>query len=133
MSMAHSVEARPPFLDHTLWEFCASIPTGLKFRNSTEKHLLREAGRGLVPEAARTRPKAPLRVPFQSWVSAQRLPDWAETAIAEESLRRTGLFDPSAVGALRREVRSGARRKAALLMGVVTMQAWADMFLRNPA
>jgi asparagine synthase (glutamine-hydrolysing) len=132
MSMAHSIEARPPFLDHTLWEFCASIPTGFKLRNSTEKYLLREAGRGVVPEPARVRPKAPLRVPFQRWVARDRLPDWAESALDETQIRRTGLFDAAAVQTLRRGVQAGDLRGATLLSGVLNMQAWAQMFLESP-
>ena len=132
MSMAHSVEARPPFLDHTLWEFCASIPTGLKMRYATEKYLLREAGRGLIPEAARVRPKAPLQVPYPRWVAQARLPEWAESALEETQLRKTGVFDPAAVAALRRDVQAGAPRVATLLMSVLAAQAWAHMFLESP-
>ena len=132
MSMAHSIEARPPFLDHTLWEFCASIPTGLKLRHSTEKYLLREAGKNLIPEPARLRPKAPLRVPFQRWVAKPHLPRWAETALGDAQLRRTGLFDPAAVRDLRREVQGGGLGKATSLMSVLTMQTWAHMFLESP-
>ena len=53
MSMAHSVEARVPFLDHKLWEFCAKLPAKMKIHGSymkpIEKYILREAGRGLDP------------------------------------------------------------------------------------
>jgi len=49
-SMAHSLEVRVPFLDHPLVEFCATIPTGLKVRRLTTKHLLKEAARGIVPD-----------------------------------------------------------------------------------
>ena len=133
MSMAHSVEARPPFLDHTLWEFCASIPTGLKLRHATEKYLLREAGRGVIPEAARVRPKKPFQVPYVQWVSQPRLPDWAETALEEVEVRRVGLLDPAAVSALRRQVVAGDRSRTHLLMSVITLQTWADMFIvSNP-
>jgi asparagine synthase (glutamine-hydrolysing) len=132
MSMAHSVEARPPFLDHTLWEFCASLPTGLKLRRSTEKYLLREAGKHLIPEAARLRPKSPLRVPYQRWVARPRLPEWAEAALSESRLIRTGWFDPMAVLELRREVQSGDLAKATMFMSVLTLQVWHQIFLESP-
>jgi asparagine synthase (glutamine-hydrolysing) len=132
MSMAHSVEARPPLLDHTLWEFCASIPTGLKMRHSTEKHLLREAGKRLIPEPARLRPKLPLRVPYQSWVAQPRLPQWAELALSEGQISRTGLFDASAVLRLRRDVQAGDMGKATRLMSVLTLQIWSQLFLESP-
>lgn len=132
MSMAHSVEARPPFLDHTLWEFCASIPTGFKLRNRTEKYLLREAGRGLIPEAARVRPKKGLQVPYAEWVSRPRLPEWAESALSENQLKNAGLLSPSAVATLRREVQAGDDDKATMLMNVVTLQTWFEMFVDSP-
>lgn len=131
-SMAHSVEARPPFLDHELWEFCASIPVGLKLRNSTEKYLLRAAGKGVVPEAARVRPKAPLRVPYYRWVAQPRLPHWAEDALGAERLNGTALFDATAVHELRREVQAGNLGKATLLMSILTTQVWSRIFLESP-
>ena len=131
MSMAHSIEARPPFLDHTLWEFCASVPTAFKLRNATEKYLLRKAVEKLVPEPARLRPKAPLQVPYPRWVARTRLPQWAETALTDTRLRSTGVFDPEAVQCLRREVQAG-KMNAALLMGVLTIQLWAHMFIDSP-
>ncbi|HSL21147.1 MAG TPA: asparagine synthase (glutamine-hydrolyzing) [Vicinamibacterales bacterium] len=129
MSMAHSIEARPPFLDHTLWEFCASIPSGFKLRNRTEKYLLREAGRGAIPEAARVRPKKALQVPYAEWVSRRRLPEWAESALSEPRVKRAGLLSPPAVTMLRREVQAGDREKATMLMNVLTLQTWVDMFV----
>jgi asparagine synthase (glutamine-hydrolysing) len=132
MSMAHSIEARPPFLDHTLWEFCASIPAGFKLRNRTEKYLLREAGRGLIPEAARVRPKKPLQVPFAQWVSQARLPEWAESALSESQVRKAGLLSPTAVATLRRDVQAGDLERTPMLMNVLTLQTWVDMFVESP-
>jgi asparagine synthase (glutamine-hydrolysing) len=129
MSMAHSVEARPPFLDHTLWEFCASIPTGFKLRNATEKYLLREAGRGLIPEAARVRPKKPLQVPYTRWISQPRLPEWAEHALSPTQVAKTGLLDAGAVAELRRQVVAGDRSGTHMLMSALTLQTWAHMFI----
>jgi asparagine synthase (glutamine-hydrolysing) len=136
MSMAHSIEARPPFLDHKLWEFCATIPPDLMLRgsppNQTEKYLLREAGRNLVPEPARLRKKKPLRVPYEAWLSQKYLPEWAENALSERQLRKTGLFDPEATLQSRQDFLAGALNKATLLMGVLAVQVWADIFLESP-
>jgi len=133
MSMAHSVEARPPFLDHRLWEFCARLPTHLMMDglppDQIEKHILRKASRNLVPEPARLRKKKPLRVPYEVWLSRESLPEWAENALSENALKRVGLFDPGATLRLRRAYRSGASNEATLLMGVLVAQLWADMFL----
>jgi len=136
MSMAHSIEARPPFLDHKLWEFCATIPADLMLHGSpphqTEKYLLRAAGRNLVPEAPRLRKKKPLRVPYEAWLSRKCFPEWAANALSERQLRKTGLFDPDATLQLRQAFLAGALNKATLLMGVLAVQVWADTFLESP-
>ena len=136
MSMAHSIEARPPFLDHKLWEFCARVPPDLMLHgsppNQTEKYLLREAGRNLVPEGPRLRKKKPLRVPYEAWLSQKYLPEWAENALSERELRKTGLFDPQATLQSRQDFLAGALNKATLLMGVLAVQVWADIFLESP-
>jgi asparagine synthase (glutamine-hydrolysing) len=133
MSMAHSVEARPPFLDHKLWEFCARLPTHLMMRglppDQTEKYILRKAGRTFVPEPARLRKKKPLRVPYEVWLSGKSLPEWAENALSESELKRVGLFDARATLRLRQAYLAGASHEATLLMGVLVAQLWARMFL----
>lgn len=128
MSMAHSVEVRPPLLDQDLWEFCAPLPRRLKVRgyfpNQCEKFLLRQAGRDLVPEVIRAAPKTRLRVPFREWLAQPRLSDWAEEALSDGALRATGLFDPIAIARVRQEARSAARVPTNLLMGALALQAW---------
>ncbi len=132
MSMHHSVEARPPFLDHTLWEFCAPLPRRLKVRGyapyQEEKFLLREAGKGLVPEVNRRARKMPLRVPFIEWLRQERLPEWAEEALSERAIRALGVFDPVEVVLLRREFGLAPESKGTLLMAVLTIQVWAGIF-----
>ncbi|MEM7348995.1 MAG: asparagine synthase C-terminal domain-containing protein, partial [Chloroflexota bacterium] len=136
MSMAHSVEARVPFLDHKLWEFCAGLPPNLKLNGSffdlTEKYLLREATKNIIPEATRTRKKQGLSAPYGEWLAQPRLPEWAETALSKEQLRKTGLFDPEAVQNLRQAHQSGVFDQATMLMGVLSMQTWAHIFLETP-
>jgi asparagine synthase (glutamine-hydrolysing) len=136
MSMAHSVEARPPFLDHRFWEYCAGVPASLRIRVSVrgveEKHLLREAVRGLIPEEVRVRKKRGLAVPYAGWLAQERLPEWAETALSEEEVRRSGVFDPAEVLRLRADHRRGVPGLAPLLLGVVSIQLWWRMFIAAP-
>lgn len=71
-SMAHSLEVRVPFLDHPLVEFCATIPTELKVRRLTTKHLLKEAARGIVPDRIIDKQKTGfLRGAVSAWFGAQ--------------------------------------------------------------
>ena len=63
VAMAHAVEARYPFLDYRVIEFAAKIPPRLKMKVLDEKHLLKRAASGLIPETIRKRHKQPYRAP----------------------------------------------------------------------
>jgi asparagine synthase (glutamine-hydrolysing) len=67
-SMAHSLELRSPLLDHTLAEYVATLPTSLKLRGSTTKHLLKRAAKGLVPAGTLRRRKQGFAVPIAQWL-----------------------------------------------------------------
>jgi len=71
MSMAVSLEARAPFLDHKLIEFVTKIPANLKLCGTTTKHILKRAVQGLVPDAILHRPKHGFGVPIEEWIQAQ--------------------------------------------------------------
>jgi asparagine synthase (glutamine-hydrolysing) len=73
MSMANSLEARVPLLDHPLIEFAASLPADLRFRAGQTKYLLKRVLRGRVPDEVLTRPKQGFGVPFTSWFG-ERVP-----------------------------------------------------------
>ncbi|MBP7529287.1 MAG: asparagine synthase (glutamine-hydrolyzing) [Syntrophorhabdaceae bacterium] len=133
MSMAHSVEARVPFLDHKLWEFCAAVPFRLKIDGTyfklTEKYLLRNAVKNVVPEGVRLRKKKGLAAPYEAWLTRSRLPDWAETVLADAQIKKVGLFSPKEVRRLRQEHQAGLPDRATLLMGVVALQTWSHLFM----
>jgi asparagine synthase (glutamine-hydrolysing) len=130
MSMASSIEARVPYLDHCLWEFCATLPARYKLKGSTEKYLLRRATQKLLPEATRTRRKKGLASPYAQWLAAARLSDWAETALSPQALRQAGLFDTATVQNLRHAHQNGQPHLGPLLMGVLSTQVWHDSFIR---
>jgi len=67
MSMAHSIEARVPLLDHTLVEFAAGLPPDLAFGAGGGKQLFKRALSGLVPDAILARPKKGFSVPLEFW------------------------------------------------------------------
>ena len=132
-AMAHGVEARVPFLDHELVELVARIPPRLTAQGPMEKSILREALRGALPEEVRRRRKAGLGVPFESWMAAP-LPAFAEELLSERRLRDKGYFEPRVVRQLLREQREGRRRLGAVLMAVLGVQLWDEIFLRaSPA
>ena len=68
MSMAHSLEARVPLLDHPLVEFAVALPSSLKLRDGTGKWIFRKAIQGIVPDIVLTKPKQGFAVPLPEWL-----------------------------------------------------------------
>jgi asparagine synthase (glutamine-hydrolysing) len=74
MSMAHSVEVRPPFLDHRIVEFAARLPASLKIRGAQQKVILKELMKDKLPKAILERPKTGLDIPAHEWLRGPLLP-----------------------------------------------------------
>jgi asparagine synthase (glutamine-hydrolysing) len=91
MTMAHSIEARPPLLDHKLVEFAASVPASIRLRDGTTKYLLKRAMRGILPDAIIDRPKKGFAVPLAQWFRGE-LSEFARDVLLSDTCRRRGLF-----------------------------------------
>lgn len=74
MSMAHSVEVRPPFLDHRIVEFAAKLPASLKIRGAQQKVILKELMKDKLPKAILERPKTGFDIPAHEWLRGPLLP-----------------------------------------------------------
>ena len=109
MAMAHSVEARFPFLDHRLIEFANRLPPRYKLMGLTEKYLLKQAMKGWLPESIRLRSKQPYRAPdSRSFFDAHgRLDEASAELLSPGRVAEAGCFDPAAVGHLVEKCRSG--------------------------
>ncbi|MGH7963366.1 MAG: asparagine synthase (glutamine-hydrolyzing) [Candidatus Binatia bacterium] len=129
-SMAHSVEARVPFLDHELVEFCAHIPPALKMHGLQEKYILRQAMQGILPPEIVRRKKRGLAAPFPHWLRGP-LPDFAADLLSKKRLREKGYFNPDFVPRLLARHRAGQGDYGRLLFGVLTTQLWDDLFLQG--
>ncbi len=92
MSMAHSLEVRPPFLDHRIVEFAARLPENLKIRGSQLKFVLRELMRGKVPEAVLTRKKEGFDIPAHHWFRTILKPMLLDV-VNERAVRQSGIFE----------------------------------------
>ncbi len=131
MSMAHSVEARAPFLDHRLWEFAAGVPPTFKLSWRGDKRLLRRAMAARLPEPVRCRPKRGLATPHAAWWRVETLPRWAEEALHPSAIVEADYFDPAEVRRLREAHRLERMDASRLLMGVLTTQLWHTQVLRG--
>ena len=123
MSMAHSLEVRPPFLDHRIVEFANSLPENLKVRGSTLKYVLRELMKDKLPIAVLTRKKEGFDIPIHDWFRGPLRPLLLDT-LTDEAVARCGLFRPAKVRWL---VREHLERRANLgyhLWGLLILFLW---------
>jgi asparagine synthase (glutamine-hydrolysing) len=96
MSMAHSLEVRPPFLDHRVVEFAATLPDNLKIRGGKLKFVLRELMKDRLPESVLSRKKEGFDIPVHHWLRTVLKPLLLDT-LNERTIRETGIFSWSAV------------------------------------
>ncbi|HEX7479263.1 MAG TPA: asparagine synthase (glutamine-hydrolyzing) [Polyangiales bacterium] len=98
MSLAHGIEGRYPFLDHELVEWAFHLPDRYKLPLLSQKHLLREAFRGELPESIIDRPKQPYQAPdLKAFFPQGRLSAFASEHLSASAVERVGLFEPRMV------------------------------------
>jgi asparagine synthase (glutamine-hydrolysing) len=127
-TMAVSLEARSPFLDHHVIEFAASLPEKLKLRGLTTKYLLKRVLRKLLPVENLERRKMGFGVPIGHWFRGRLQPYLRETLLAEKSLRR-GLFQPEQVRNLVELHTRGERDYAHQLWTLLMLELWFQHFI----
>jgi asparagine synthase (glutamine-hydrolysing) len=127
-SMAVSLEARSPFLDHHLMEFAARLPARLKLRGLTTKRLLKRALRALLPEENLTRSKMGFGVPIGHWFRGELKSFLGDTILSERAMRR-GYFKPEVVRRIFDQHANGHRDYAHQLWTLMMMELWHREFI----
>lgn len=129
MSMAPSLEARVPLLDHVVIEFAVSLPSTLKMRDGVGKWILRRAIEGTVPETVLTRPKQGFGVPLGSWFRRE-LSHRLDHLLSPAS-RVFEYFDPRRVRALVTEHRARRRDHSFILWRILVLDLWLEALSRG--
>jgi asparagine synthase (glutamine-hydrolysing) len=123
MSMAHSLEVRPPFLDHRIVEFAATLPDNLKIRGGKLKFVLRELMKDRLPKSVLTRKKEGFDIPVHHWLRTVLKPLLLDT-LNERTIRENGVFSWQAV---QKTIRAHLERRANLgyhLWGLLVLVLW---------
>ncbi len=123
MSMAHSLEVRPPLLDHRIVEYASRLPERLKIDGAKQKVILKSLMRDKLPQSVLTRKKAGLDIPAHEWFRGPLLPLF-EDALNERAARATGLFDYAAIRKLVEEHTSRKINAGYQLWALLTLFLW---------
>jgi len=132
MSMAVSIEARVPYLDHQLVEFAAAMPGHWKMRRAGRKWLLREAVQHQLPAAMRWRRKRAFLTPVSSWLRAD-LYDFTRSILSGKRCAERGLLNRRRVGELLDDHRSGRADHGQALWNLISLELWFQQNTDAPA
>jgi asparagine synthase (glutamine-hydrolysing) len=128
MSMAVSLEARVPLLDHKLVEFVNRIPASMKMRGRETKHIFKRAVQGLVPDQILNRPKQGFGVPIATWIN-QELRELIRDTLGEARTRQRGYVNPHYVDVLLAEHERGRRDHSSPIWTLLMFELWCRLFV----
>jgi asparagine synthase (glutamine-hydrolysing) len=121
-SMAHSREVRLPFLDRRVADFAFSIPTTFYYSEGVTKRVLRQAMRGIVPDAILDRrEKIGFEPPQSTWLSGTAGMSLAQELLLDDTARARGFYDLAAIG---NDIRAGAWRDHGAIWRAISVELW---------
>ena len=130
-SMAWSRELRLPFLDRRLAELAFSLPARYLYRNGISKQILRDVGRGRVPESVLARrDKVGFEPPQARWLDAPGFRERIAEVLLDPCARQRGLYDDAAVEA---DVKAGSWRDADGIWWALNAELWLRRLVEAPA
>ncbi|RDV03137.1 asparagine synthase (glutamine-hydrolyzing) [Undibacter mobilis] len=130
-SMAHSIEARTPFLDNELVDLVSRIPAGIRTRRNGLKYLLRKAVAPLLPESLLTAPKRGFTIPFGKWLRGPLRP-MVEDLLAPDRLTRQGFFSRSFYDNYVMPHLGGRADHTHRIWAAIMFQLWHQRFVEAP-
>ena len=126
--MAHSLEARSPFLDHLLMEYVATLPTQLKLSGSEKKVVLKKSLRGLLPDAVLDRPKMGFSAPITVWFRKDLREMAYDLLLSRRALER-GYFRGESVEQLLSQHCSMEEDHSEKLWDLLVLELWHRVFI----
>jgi asparagine synthase (glutamine-hydrolysing) len=127
-SMAHSLEARSPFLDHKFLEFSAQIPSGLKIKRFTTKYILKKALKGILPCDILDRGKMGFGVPIGRWFR-EELRDYVHEILMSDKCINRGYFTKNGLGRLLDDHLRGRANHGARIWSLLNLELWHRIFI----
>ncbi|MEX1128834.1 MAG: asparagine synthase (glutamine-hydrolyzing) [Vicinamibacterales bacterium] len=131
MSMAHSIESRVPLLDNEVIDFAATLPAHLKISEGRRKHVMKEALKGLVPDAILNRKKQGFGIPLGAWFRGG-LTDVFADVLGSATTKQRGYFQPAFIERLVQEHLSGRRDHTLRLWQLLVFELWHRHYVDAP-
>lgn len=128
MTMAHSLEARVPFLDHKIVEFTHTIPPLLKLKNLKTKYLLRRAMEGLLPKTILNRKQHGFNVPFVNWLKGDTK-GYIKYILTSDIVRKRGYFKWQSVKGMLDTQFSGKKDYSFSIFMLLMLELWHREFI----
>lgn len=122
-TMAHGLEARSPFLDHQLLEFCAALPTKYKARGGVSKYLLKAVMKDRLPSSVLQRPKMGFGVPIDQWFRGSCRTIVEDILLSSRCLQR-GYFKPELIRRMVEEQRQGRTSYGSRVYALLMLELW---------
>jgi asparagine synthase (glutamine-hydrolysing) len=127
-TMANSLEARSPFLDHEFMEFAATIPPDLKLRGLQRKVILKRALRGILPGRILSRKKMGFGVPIDHWFR-NRLKDYVYEVLLDDAAIHRGYFRPKGIEHILEEHARMGFNHSARIWALLSLELWHRIFI----
>ena len=128
MSMANSLEARVPLLDHRLVELAFSLPSSWKVKGSVTKWFFKQAMEGILPSGVIHRRKEGFSIPIKNWLQTD-LRELMEEYLSERRLRESGLFEVREVRRMIDEHLARKQNHSHRLWALIQFNLWRDRWL----
>jgi asparagine synthase (glutamine-hydrolysing) len=127
MTMAASLEARMPFMDHELAAFVSALPDRWRIRGVTTKRVLREAMKRLLPRQILERPKVGFRVPVNQWFRTS-MREYLLDHLTAPNSRTRHYYKPERLRGILDEHINGRQNHEKLLWTMLTLELWHRTF-----
>lgn len=130
VSMATSIEARVPFLDHRMVEYSMQIPTQLKIKNGEPKYILKKAVEGIIPNNIIYRKKQGFAAPVSEWLKNEWY-GFLETKLMNSHFVQSGLFNKDFISGMLSDHRTGRRDEGQNLWNLLNLALWHEQWIEG--
>ena len=134
MAMANSVEMRPPYLDHRIFELLSRVNPLWKILGINEKHLLKKVFKDILPASITQRTKQPYRAPIQQTFQKHLQTGYIRNILSRQSIHEANLFDYAKIAHLIKKIESGAstsETEGMAIAGLISSQLTYSQFIKN--